>query len=1164
MRQFDLPTRSRGALVHRAPLALRALGSALVLPCILAACGGGGGGGGGSPTPIAFDNVRSRTLNFANRQVDPLAFAPGGGTLLAVNQPGSRLVGLDLATLAITTEIPTGPGLTSVVVRPGTNEVWTVDTWTSAVSVIDLATQSIVRTVRVGTGPAAIAFTPSGDRAYVPCSQVDRVDVIDTASYSVVNSIAIPAREPNGVVFHQGHAWVASLRSGNGTAPRGRGPGAAADEVVSIDRPGVGGGNALPDRDLFAIRAEADPRDDALDASRTVQSLGTSLFDVAVNPVTGELWIPLTDALNRAVRGSVNFVGGQVVRNLIAVVDPGGAIAPRWIDLDALAPVGAECAQPTGVAFAPDGSRAYVCGFGSDVIAVLGLSGAQEQWEGVIRLPAITIFPENAGPRSALMDPAGAKLYVFDKLASAVTPIDIAGLPSSTPFDWTAPVPASLGSNPLPLEERQGRAHFVNARHSKSGTSSCNSCHVDGTTDGLVWDLSDFLDPEGTHASALAMPIDDKGPLFTQDTLQLAATAPFHWRGERAQLEDFDRTFPTLFEHEVNGMRRGLGDQFPYIRHYMQRLFRRPNPDQAFDRELRPAEARGRALFTGRMFDGGITCAACHQLPLGTSGEIVTTPVGGIPTTIVIPQLRGLTEKLTPAFDVGGDYGERTEIGAGLLHGGSAPTIEDALRDHLVHIGGASLTPEEIADLTAFLRAFDTGIAPSAAFQLTLDAQNAAGSERSVLDDLVAEARKGNCDLVAYRGPNLAAGETWPRTEAYDASLDAFVPATTTLPARGLDQLVADAIAGDPVTFLGVPLGQGRTMALDRDSDAMLDLDERFAGTDPEHPDTDRDGFFDGHEVEWGMDPLSSNASSPDTVLPGLREPNSCRLPHGHGHQARVQDHRARARTRVRRRYRRARALAAAAGVRRRVLLHRARAAARHDLHRAAEPARRRRQPPRDPVHVHHGRAALRGAGLHRDFHGRRDGDLGELAARSDVPLRARQPGRAAGLLARAAHLPQARGPAGQRARALPAAPLAARRRPVDRQRPAADRRQPRRLGPTARGHRRDPGAPGRSAARAGVRHGASRARRLLADCSGRFAAPAPVGDLRTSVHAGARAVSIPRPAARSAPGPSTMKILPRTKVPALSFETVGHGTWNLAEQSPSSFTLLVFYRGRH
>lgn len=42
------------------------------------------------------------------------------------------------------------------------------------------------------------------------------------------------------------------------------------------------------------------------------------------------------------------------------------------------------------------------------------------------------------------------------------------------------------------------------------------------------------------------------------------------------------------------------------------------------------------------------------------------------------------------------------------------------------------------------------------------------------------------------------------------------------------------------------------------------------------------------------------------------------------------------------------------------------------------------------------------------------------------------------------------------------------------------------------------------------------------------------------------------------------MKILPRSKTPALSFETVHHGTWELARQQPASFTLLVFYRGHH
>ncbi len=869
MKNDQRPTRSRRPRPHRAL-------TSTVLFAVLAGggCGGGGGGGGGSSiAPFVVDNVRGRTLNFPNRQVHPLAFAPGGNALLALNQPASRLISLSLPDLAIQAEIPAGPGLTSVVVRPGTSEVWTVDWWSSAVSVVDLANQQIAHTVRVGAGPVAIAFTPSGDRAYVTCSQVDQVDVIETATYAVVNSIAIPAREPNGVVFHQGHAWVASLRSGNGSAPRGSGPGAGTGEVVSIGRPGGAGENPLPDRDLFAIRAEVDPRMDALDASRTVSGLGTTLFAVEVHPTTGELWIPQTDALNADFRGTVNFPAGQVVRNRIAIVDPNGALPPRFVDLDALAPSGQGCAQPTGVTFTHDGARAFVCGFGSDAVAVLDLSGGQVQWAGRIQVPAITFFPEGSGPRAALLDAAGANLYVFDKLANAVTPVALAALPTTTPFDWTAPEPATLGANPLTLEERQGRSHFVNARHSLSNTSSCASCHVDGASDGLVWDLSDFFDPEGTPDQALAMPLDDKGPLVTQDTLQLAETAPYHWRGERGHLALFDQTFPTLFENTVNGQRRGIGDQFPYIRHYMQLLVRRPNPNQAFDRELRADEARGATLFRTRALANGVTCAACHQLPFGTSGEVVTTPVGGPIATAVVPQLRGLAEKLTPPHPVGGNYGQRSELGAGLLHGGSAATIEQAVQDHLVHLGGGSLSPAELSDLAAFLRAFDNGIAPSAAFQLTLNANNAAGPERAVLDELMAQARLGQCDVVAYRGPELATGGTWPRTEAFDRASDSFLPATDTAPARTLDQLVADALAGVPVTFVGVPLGMGRSLAIDGDSDALRDLDEHFAGTDPEHPDTDRDGYPDGYEVEWGMNPLVANASSPDSAAPFLRGP---------------------------------------------------------------------------------------------------------------------------------------------------------------------------------------------------------------------------------------------------------------------------------------------------
>lgn len=41
-------------------------------------------------------------------------------------------------------------------------------------------------------------------------------------------------------------------------------------------------------------------------------------------------------------------------------------------------------------------------------------------------------------------------------------------------------------------------------------------------------------------------------------------------------------------------------------------------------------------------------------------------------------------------------------------------------------------------------------------------------------------------------------------------------------------------------------------------------------------------------------------------------------------------------------------------------------------------------------------------------------------------------------------------------------------------------------------------------------------------------------------------------------------KILPRSKVPALSVKTVAGQTWSLSERRPERFTLVVFYRGLH
>ena len=41
-------------------------------------------------------------------------------------------------------------------------------------------------------------------------------------------------------------------------------------------------------------------------------------------------------------------------------------------------------------------------------------------------------------------------------------------------------------------------------------------------------------------------------------------------------------------------------------------------------------------------------------------------------------------------------------------------------------------------------------------------------------------------------------------------------------------------------------------------------------------------------------------------------------------------------------------------------------------------------------------------------------------------------------------------------------------------------------------------------------------------------------------------------------------QLIPRRAVPALKVQTVGNGVWQLKDQSPENFTLIVFYRGLH
>ena len=833
------------------------------------------GGEHASGSAPVRDNLKGRWHNFNVAPIEPFAFEPDGSICYAINAPGTRLAVLSVPDLETQLEVPTGPGLATVRARPGTPELWCADSLTSAITVIDRTSGVHTRTIQVGAEPHGIVFTASGDRAYVTCSQDDQVDVIQTSTYSVVHSISIPARLPRGIARIGDTVYVVPLRSGNGSAPRGNPVTGDANDVRTVAKPAeVSGAVALPDRDLFAIPITASPTTDALDPSATVSGLGTTLYNLHVRPGTSELWIPHTDALNAERRGERNFIDGQVVRNRIAVVDTADS-SVRTIELDDLAPtIDLRIGTPTGIAFTADGDRAFVCGFGSSRVGVLDLDGDSVSWAGVIHVssmrpsPGIASNPAHAGagPRCAEIEPGGRHLLIHNTGENSLSRVDLTGLPQSTPFEVETPSRRWLGWDPTPLVMVQGRIDLNRTDNSRSRTSSCASCHIDGHLDGLVWDLSVFLDPEGTPSDELHFPLDDKGPLVTQSLRRLRETAPYHWRGERRKLRNFDAAFIGLLRREVNGELKGLGPNFNYLRRYMEFLALRPNPAQREDRGLRPLEQQGLEVFSTKPVLDGLRCIDCHALPLGTSGALIENGRPGMAPTTVVPTLRGINDKEGRAHFAGELFGRRNELGAGLGHDGAFGTLERFLtQDRPAPHGGQrfDLTAREVTQLASFLRAFDTGLAPSTMKQLTLRT----ASVTPELTDLLEQAELGHCDVVYRRGPVQAGGDVRYETGLYDPATQTFRRASQSLQPRTLGELLAYAPA-TPITFLGTPLWSGVPMALDRDNDGLLDLDEAPRGTHHENTDTDGDGFPDGYELNWGMDPTVEDLTSPDQVAP--------------------------------------------------------------------------------------------------------------------------------------------------------------------------------------------------------------------------------------------------------------------------------------------------------
>ena len=752
-------------------------------------------------------------VNFESPVSHGVVISSNGDRLFVVNTPANSLVVLSIdepASPEVSCEIPVGLEPVSVAER-SENEVWVVNHLSDSVSVIDLRRQVVIETIQVGDRPGDVVFADNGRLAFVSSMTEQSVYVIDVATRNIKKQISIPAHSPRTLLasLDGRTVWIASYLSGNGTTviPHSAAPAPPTPTNPELPDPPRQGvivsandprwksqiGFELKDDDIFEIDVKT------LDIRRSIAGVGTTLFNLAQHPKSGEVWVANTDA-----RNLVRFepqLNGHVVDNRISRIDVvGTSDSPMSItDLNphidyALLPNSAALetaiAQPTDVVFNSTGDRAFVASFGTDRIGVLDAAGKVLTRIELDGTPSASTDPQTKrGPRSLALDRNGNTLYVLNRLSNSFSVVDV---------ESVQVVDELMLSDPAPAAIRAGRGYLFDAKLSGNGTVSCASCHVDGDRDGLAWDLGD---PGGTmFNNGTAQEVHPmKGPLVTQTLRGLAGEKLFHWRADRPGLESFNGTF----EHLMGGKQLADDDLTLFV-NYLQSIHFGPNPSRNRDDSLsaRPtgmSALDGERIFMKRLDVGRegrntFRCVDCH---MRTNGAGTTGFSGLIGQSTKVAQLRGLKERIPLA-------GDGTRVGGfGFSADGSKASLSEFLADSHRFQG---ITEQDKAALESFLLSFPTETPPIVGFTCTVHVSNR--NEQSIQSDVALlreQAQLGNC-LLSVTG--LLRGE---RIElVYDPASGVFPDRLSGNDQMGLERIMSRIDDGESfVSFVANPLKVG-------------------------------------------------------------------------------------------------------------------------------------------------------------------------------------------------------------------------------------------------------------------------------------------------------------------------------------------------------------------
>ena len=857
---------------------------------------------------------------FESGHVRPLAMSADKTLVFAVNTPDNRLEILRAESdrLVHLHSVPVGMEPVAVAVR-NKHEVWVVNHLSDSVSIVrlDKPRPRVVQTLLVGDEPRDIVFAgKKNSRAFITTAHrgqnapfdpqlkvpgMGRADVwvfdakkpgdgLGGTPLTIVNLFGDTPRAL--AVSNDGsHVYAAVFNSGNqttvlqGDLPNG---GLIDKPSPHINTAGeqavptglivkyngtnwIDAGNpltgetpkiwndrvrfSLPDNDVFVIDANAKtPKKIA-----EFKGVGTTLFNMAVNPKTDTLYVSNTEARNH-----LRFEGpgtmsstlrGNFAQSRITVID-NDKVLPRHLNKHITSydqAVGTETerrlslATPLDMAISRDGKKLYLAGFGSQKIGIY----ATDKLKKDSFTPSLDqqINLSGGGPSGLVLDDDNQRLFVMTRFDNSVAMINTKNRQEIAKLALYNPEPQSIV---------EGRKFLYDATLTSSrGDSSCAGCHVFGDMDHLSWDLGNpnaliannprkYVDlfeqfPEFTTPFFNPM----KGPMTTQSLRGMAGNGPMHWRGDRTGItHDADETLEEQAFEDFNVAFEGLlGRAAPLTEQELDsfakfslQLVYPPSPIRNLDNSLTASQAAGEDTFRNFLSTGPglMACNDCHTVDIaagkfGTSG-LMAVEGGGLAENFKTPHLRNAYQKVGMFGSTGNPndgypfVGEQIR-GFGYQSDGSIDSVSEFLTLEFNLFNFETETDKQ--NVVDFVLSMVGEMAPVVGQQVTLNHNNVFDpATRERINLLYARAKvtspRSECDLIVK-------GELFGKPAgALLNKQDKFVfDSRKSVPVSLQPLMYAAAIKGNFLTFTCAPPGSGYRMALDRDEDGILDADER-------------------------------------------------------------------------------------------------------------------------------------------------------------------------------------------------------------------------------------------------------------------------------------------------------------------------------------------------